>query len=111
MGYVVRGTVRSEETATRVHKTHGKGGDKLSFAIVKDAAASGALVEAVKGIDGKTVPEPLFLAFADVRDAAEAHRLAYETPDANGQRARTRTPKGQTGAPISDVHKVSNENA
>ncbi|KAI9717258.1 MAG: hypothetical protein M1812_004785 [Candelaria pacifica] len=51
-GYNVRGTVRSEETANKVRKTHGKYGDKLSFAIVKDVAAPGAFDEAVKGVDG-----------------------------------------------------------
>ncbi len=51
-GYNVRGTVRSEETANKVRKTHGKYGDKLSFAIVNDVAAPGAFDEAVKGVDG-----------------------------------------------------------
>ena len=40
-GYSIRGTVRSEETAEKVRKTHKKYGDKLSFAIVKDVAAPG----------------------------------------------------------------------
>ncbi|MCJ1317092.1 methylglyoxal reductase (NADPH-dependent) gre2 [Xylographa vitiligo] len=51
-GYNVRGTVRSEETAAKVRKTHAKYGDKLSFAIVKDVAEPGAFDEAVKGVDG-----------------------------------------------------------
>ena len=51
-GYHVRGTVRSEETAAKVRKTHAKYGDKLSFAIVKDVAEPGAFDEAVKGVDG-----------------------------------------------------------
>ncbi|KAI9815301.1 MAG: methylglyoxal reductase (NADPH-dependent) gre2 [Pycnora praestabilis] len=51
-GYNVRGTVRSEQTAEKVRKTHSQFGDKLSFAIVKDVAAPGALDEAVKGVDG-----------------------------------------------------------
>jgi nucleoside-diphosphate-sugar epimerase len=39
-------------------------------------------------IDGseKTVPETQFYAFSDVRDIAEAHRLAYEIPNAGGER-------------------------
>ncbi len=82
----------------------------------------------------KTVPDTAFFAFVDVRDVAEAHRLAYEAPKANGQRyfvtggnytyqqivdiirrefpeVRDRTPEGQTGAPMPDVYKVSNEKA
>ncbi|KAI9873719.1 MAG: methylglyoxal reductase (NADPH-dependent) gre2 [Pleopsidium flavum] len=51
-GYKVRGTVRSEESANKVRKTHAKYGDKLSFAIVKDVAAPGSFDEAVKGVDG-----------------------------------------------------------
>jgi len=51
-GYSVRGTVRSEETASKVRRTHAKYGDKLSFAIVKDVAAPGAFDEAVKGVQG-----------------------------------------------------------
>ena len=65
-GYRVRGTVRSEETADKVRKTHGKYGDKLSFAIVKDLDAPGAFDEAVKGVSGvcvvlsSRVPPPLY---------------------------------------------------
>lgn len=51
-GYSVRGTVRSEESANNVRKTHAKYGDKLSFTIVKDVAAPGAFDEAVKGVQG-----------------------------------------------------------
>ena len=51
-GYSIRGTVRSEETAEKVRKTHKKYGDKLSFAIVKDVAAPGSFDEAVKGVAG-----------------------------------------------------------
>lgn len=51
-GYNVRGTVRSEETAAKVRKTHAKYANQLSFAIVKDVAAPGAFDEAVKGVDG-----------------------------------------------------------
>lgn len=57
-GYKVRGTVRSEASADKVRKTHGKYGDKLSFAIVKDVAAPGAFDEAVKGVDGADNPHP-----------------------------------------------------
>ncbi len=55
-GYKVRGTVRSEESANKVRKTHAKYGDKLSFAIVKDVAAPGSFDEAVKDVDGVGVP-------------------------------------------------------
>lgn len=51
-GYKVRGTVRSEDSANKVRKTHAKYADKLSFAIVKDVAAPGSFDEAVKGVDG-----------------------------------------------------------
>ncbi|RDW60933.1 hypothetical protein BP6252_12316 [Coleophoma cylindrospora] len=51
-GYHVRTTVRSDETAEKVKKTHEKYLDQLSFAIVKDIAAPGAHDEAVKGVDG-----------------------------------------------------------
>ena len=55
-GYRVRGTVRSEASAAKVRKTHAKYGDKLSFAIVEDVAAPGAFNEAVKGVNGVSVP-------------------------------------------------------
>jgi len=51
-GYNVRAAVRSESTANKVRKTHGKYGDALSFAIIPDIAATGAFDEAVKGVDG-----------------------------------------------------------
>ncbi len=51
-GYKVRGTVRSEDSANGVRKTHPNHSDKLSFAIVKDVAAPGSFDEAVKGVDG-----------------------------------------------------------
>lgn len=51
-GYKVRGTVRSDQSANAVRKSHAKYADQLSFAIVKDVAAPGAFDEAVKGVDG-----------------------------------------------------------
>jgi len=51
-GFHVRGAVRSQSTADKVRKTHGKYGDALSFAIVPDMGAPGAFDEAVKGVDG-----------------------------------------------------------
>ena len=55
-GYNVRGTVRSEATGGKVHKTHShllNGDDnRLTFSIVQDVAATGAFDEAVKGVDG-----------------------------------------------------------
>lgn len=55
-GYNVRGTVRSEATAEKVRKTHShllsRDHSRLTFAIVKDVATTGAFDEAVKGVDG-----------------------------------------------------------
>ncbi|SLM35166.1 flavonol reductase cinnamoyl-reductase [Lasallia pustulata] len=83
----------------------------------------------------KSVPETQFYAFADVRDVAAAHRLAYETPKAAGQRyfitsgnysyqqvcdvlrarvpeVKDRTPEGKPGAGLgAEVYRVSNEKA
>jgi len=51
-GYNVRTTVRSDESAEKVKKSHSKYVDQLSFAIVKDVALPGGHDEAVKGVDG-----------------------------------------------------------
>ncbi|KAH8883055.1 NAD(P)-binding protein [Thozetella sp. PMI_491] len=51
-GYHVRGTVRSESSAQKVKEAHPEYADALSFAIVPDLAAPGAVDEAVKGVDG-----------------------------------------------------------
>lgn len=51
-GYNVRGTVRSEKTASEVLKTHAKYSEQISVAIVPDIAAPNAFDEAVKGVDG-----------------------------------------------------------
>lgn len=51
-GYHVRTTVRSEETAEKVKKSHSQYISQLSFAIVKDVAQPGGHDEAVKGVDG-----------------------------------------------------------
>ncbi|KZF19772.1 NAD(P)-binding protein [Xylona heveae TC161] len=51
-GYKVRGTVRSEESAEAVKKSHSQYGEQLSFAIVPDITAQGAFDEAVKNVDG-----------------------------------------------------------
>ena len=51
-GYNVRGTVRSERTATKVKKSHPKYRDQLSIAIVPDITAPHAFDEAVKGVEG-----------------------------------------------------------
>ncbi|KKY26739.1 putative nad dependent epimerase [Phaeomoniella chlamydospora] len=51
-GYNVRGTVRSEEIAEKVRKTHAKYLDRLSFAIVPDVAADKAFDDAVRDVDG-----------------------------------------------------------
>jgi len=83
----------------------------------------------------KEVPTTAFWAFADVRDVAKAHRLAYESPAAAHQRyfitsgnysyqmvcdvirknfpeVKDRTPAGKPGSGLgADVYKVSNEKA
>ena len=55
-GYSVRGTVRSQNSAEKVLKTHshllGGNADRMTFAIVKDIAEPGSFDEAVKGVDG-----------------------------------------------------------
>lgn len=61
-GYNVRTTVRSEQAANNVRKTHGKYGSALSFAIVSDLATKGAFDAAVKGVDGVIhLASPFFL--------------------------------------------------
>lgn len=83
----------------------------------------------------KEVPPTQFYAWADVRDVARAHRLAYESPKAAGQRyfitsgsysyqmicdiirekvpeARDRTPVGKPGSGVgAEVYGVDNGNA
>jgi len=51
-GYNVRATVRSQRSADGVLASHPGYEEKISFAIVPDIAAAGALDEAVKGVDG-----------------------------------------------------------
>lgn len=51
-GYNVRGTVRTEKTASEVLTTHSKHSEQFSVAIVPDIAAENAFDEAVKGVDG-----------------------------------------------------------
>ena len=83
----------------------------------------------------KEVPPTSFYAFADVRDVAKAHRLAYELPEAAGQRyfitsgkysyqmvcdiirenfpeVRDRVPVGKPGSGLGqEVYKVDNSKA
>jgi nucleoside-diphosphate-sugar epimerase len=79
----------------------------------------------------KQVPETTFYAFVDVRDVGEAHAMAYEAPEAAGQRyfctaggytyqqicdiirkdfpeKKESVPEGKPGAPYPDVYKVDN---
>jgi nucleoside-diphosphate-sugar epimerase len=66
-GYNVCTTVRSEQAANNVRKTHGKYGTALSFAIVPDITVEGALHEAVKGVDGVIhLASPFFLDAHDI---------------------------------------------
>jgi uncharacterized protein YbjT (DUF2867 family) len=53
-GYNVRTTVRNEEAAEKVKKSHSKYLTQLSFAIVPDVQTPGGHDEAVKGVDGVT---------------------------------------------------------
>ncbi|QYT06291.1 Epimerase domain-containing protein [Trichoderma simmonsii] len=87
-------------------------------------------------IDGseKDVPDTSFHAFADVRDLAEAHVLAFEKPEAAGQRylvansaysyqqicdiirekfpeQKDLTPKGNTGAPLPPAYRLDTTKA
>lgn len=54
-GYNVVGTVRNEEAAARVRKTHAKYGDRLSFAIIADVATPDVFDEVVKAVDGVSI--------------------------------------------------------
>jgi uncharacterized protein YbjT (DUF2867 family) len=51
-GYNVRTTVRNDESAEKIKRSHKKYIELLSFSIVKDIAQPGALNEAAKGVDG-----------------------------------------------------------
>lgn len=51
-GYNIRATVRSQNSAEKVKKTHSQYADQLTFAIVEDITKQGAFDEAVKGVDG-----------------------------------------------------------
>ena len=51
-GYNVRTTVRNNESAEQIKKSHSHYINQLSFAIVKDVAEPGGHDEAVKGVDG-----------------------------------------------------------
>lgn len=50
-GIHVRATVRSGNSATKVHKTHAAFSKKFPFVIVPDISAAGAFNDAVKGVD------------------------------------------------------------
>lgn len=56
-GYNVRTTVRNQEAADKIRKSHAKYLDQLSFAIVKDLQIPGGHDEAVKGVDGVSFSE------------------------------------------------------
>ena len=55
-GYKTRTTVRSKKTAGGVRETHKNHLDQLSFATVPDVSAPAAFDEAVKGVDGVSIP-------------------------------------------------------
>ena len=52
VGYLVRGTVRSEEVADRVRDAHSAYSEQLSFAIIPDIAEPHCFDKAVEGIHG-----------------------------------------------------------
>lgn len=60
-GYNVRGTVRSQKSASEVLKTHAKYPGQLTTVIVPDIAAPNAFDEAVKGVDGVSQTLPGYL--------------------------------------------------
>ena len=67
-GYNIRAAVRSETSAEKVRKTHGRYGTALSFAIVPGIAAQGVFNKAVRGIDVVTyTTSPFFLHAQDVK--------------------------------------------
>ena len=79
-GYHVVGTVRSEASAGNVRETHGKYGDKLSFAIVKDITEPGAFDEAVKGVDGVSTRQRVGLSPKSKSKLGHSYRLSFCAP-------------------------------
>ena len=57
-GYDVRGTVRSEQSASEVLQTHSKYPGQVSISIVPDIAAPNAFDEAVQDVDGVSYSKP-----------------------------------------------------
>ncbi|ROV98774.1 hypothetical protein VMCG_06786 [Cytospora schulzeri] len=51
-GYYVRGQVRNESSAKKVHKVFPNAGETLTTVVVPDITTAGAFDEAVKGVDG-----------------------------------------------------------
>ncbi|GFP59623.1 putative uncharacterized oxidoreductase C513.07 [Trichoderma asperellum] len=95
--------------------------------------SAGDIYRLINGSE-KAVPDTSFWAFADVRDLAEAHVLAYEKPEAAGQRyliansaysyqqicdiirekfpeLQDLTPKGDTGAPLPPIYRLDTTKA
>ncbi|EHK49473.1 uncharacterized protein TrAtP1_010700 [Trichoderma atroviride] len=95
--------------------------------------SAGDIYRLINGSE-KAVPDTSFWAFADVRDVAEAHVLAFEKPQAAGQRyliansaysyqqicdiirekfpeLQDKTPKGDTGAALPPIYKVDTTKA
>ncbi len=57
-GYNVRGTVRSEQSASGVLQTHSKYPGQVSISIVPDITAPNAFGEAVQDVDGVSYSRP-----------------------------------------------------
>jgi uncharacterized protein YbjT (DUF2867 family) len=59
-GYHVRTTVRNQNSADKVRRSHAKYLDQIDFAFVEDIQTVGAFDEAVKGVDGVCPPSQPF---------------------------------------------------
>ena len=57
-GYKVRAAVRSSTSAAAVREALAPYAEQLSFSIVPDIVRNGAYDEAVKGVDGVSIPAP-----------------------------------------------------
>ncbi|KAK4082395.1 uncharacterized protein Triagg1_2207 [Trichoderma aggressivum f. europaeum] len=102
-----------------------------SVSDIKSLNTSSADINRLFDGSEKDVPDTAFHAFVDVRDLGEAHVLAYEKPEAAGQRylvsssaysyqqicdiirekfpeLKELTPKGNTGTPLPPAYRLDN---
>ena len=75
-GYIVRGTVRSEQKAVHLRKIFQKEVEegRLEFAVVPDITQPGAFDEVVKGVDLRTCPGPTSLTHTATYPLYESYR-------------------------------------